>query len=364
MNEDEILSWLRERARERARERGRQALVPLGDDAAVLEWDGARLVVTTDALAENVHFDRRLWSWEQVGEKLLASALSDVQAMGGEPRAYLVSMALPAGTEMDVVEALARGWERVEAAFDLIMLGGDTLRSERSVMLDAVVLGRLEGEAIRRSGASAGETLFLTGGLGLSAWALERRETLISMAEVSGAPWRSLEGSWDEGERERALERDREAWNALLDRLGLPPGAGPDLCRALQGLLVPRPPRLEPSFFRAWRPTSAIDVSDGLARDLRRLSGASGVGFRVREAPLLEASPTLERLCGHLGEEARDYLFGSGEEYQLLFTSSHRGSKPSSGAVAIGSVTEGGLVVETTDGGEIPLPDVGHVHRF
>jgi thiamine-monophosphate kinase len=389
MNEDRILEWLRARARDR----GLRPRVGIGDDAAVLEREEGRLVITSDAMAEGVHFDPALWSWEQVGEKLLASALSDVQAMGGVATGYLVTLGLPEGTPMGVVEGVVRGQEKVASAFELTPIGGDTVRSTGGVFLDVTVVGRLAGDPVRRRGARPGDGLFLTGGTGLSAWALERLR-----AHPPGArphPWEGLEGSWDESERKRRIQQNPEAWSAYLTRLGLPPEAAPDVLEAVQRLLAPRPPRLLPAFFRAWGPTSAIDVSDGLSRDLRRLAREGGVGFQVREEELLALSPALVRLCGYTGESPLAYTLQSGEEYALLFTSRagdgtasgggaspREGSPPPegsaprertgrpegpplpAGARRVGRAAEGGIVLVTRDGAEVPFPAGGYEHRF
>lgn len=362
MDEDRILEWLEKRAQGRAL----KPRVPLGDDAAVVDLGpGTRLAITSDALAEGVHFRREYWSWEQVGEKLLAAGLSDVQAMGGIPEGYLVSMAFPKGTPFESIESLTAGLERVAAAFDLTLLGGDTTRSEERTFLDATVIGRLSGDPVTRAGAAPGDTVYLTGCTGLSAWIWEKISRGTPAPEVR-MMWARLEGGFDAEDRAASLGSHADIWDDWTRSLGLSRESGQDVSEAMQRLLTPRPPRLTSRFFAEWRPTSAIDVSDGLGRELHHIARRSGVGLRVDARALLRTAPTLSRLCRLRDEDPLPFILSSGEEYELLFTSRVEPTPETvPAATRIGTVSEGDEIsLVDREGKEKPLPSSGFVHEF
>ena len=201
---------------------GRGTLVGIGDDAAVLEpsASGRVLLFTTDMLVEGTHFDLASASPYQVGWKALACSLSDIAAMGGLPRAAVVSLGAPGGLGVAFCRQLYRGMNGVARRFDCGIAGGDTVGSGRGLVISVSLLGEVERERLAlRSGARPGDGLWVTGRLGGSL-------------------------------------------------------AGRHLCFM---------PRVNEARFLVERfPVKAMmDLSDGLGSDLFRMAEASGTGFRL-----------------------------------------------------------------------------------
>jgi thiamine-monophosphate kinase len=229
----------------------------IGDDCAILRpRSNEDLLITTDLLIEDVHFRRETHSGADCGWKALARGLSDIAAMGGTPRACLVSLALAAWTNAEWVRSFYRGLNQLAARHNVAVIGGDTTRTEK-LTCDIVVIGAVpRGRALRRDGAKPGDIICVTGALGGSALGLETRK-------------------------------------------------GPALRRHLR----PKP-RLEAGrLIRArLRASACLDLSDGLALDLHRLCLESKVA-----ADLWGPLPSFP------GASIEQALAG-GEDYELLFT--------------------------------------------
>lgn len=247
MSELEILEWLRQRAAVGA---ASGVAVGIGDDCAVVRpARGEELLVTTDMLVEGAHFERGTHSAAELGRKALVRGLSDVAAMGGAPRFCLLSLGVPAWADKRFVEGFFRGFLRLARQARVTLAGGDLARSEK-LFCDVVVCGAVkQGAALRRSGASPGDQIYVSGMLGGSALGLETRR---------GAAWK----------RHRRPE-PRLALGRFLRRLPA---------------------------------TAAIDISDGLSLDLHRLAKASGVAARLESPPPVFPGASLEQAL-HGGEE-------------------------------------------------------------
>ena len=229
-----------------------------GDDGAVLA-DGSVLVA--DAMVQGVHWDLRV-APEDVGFKLALVNLSDLAAMGAEPRWALLTLCLPHPIDGGWVSRFAAGL--AEGLGPVPLLGGDTTRSPGPITASLTAGGQLVAGALTRSGARPGDTLWVSGVLGAAARAF-------------GGPGPGT--------------ADWSAWTRPQPPLSL----GPAL--ALAGLA-----------------TAGLDLSDGLAQDLHRLCAASGVGASV--------DPSALPLAAGLSRAASDWLdtaVGWGEDYQLLF---------------------------------------------
>ena len=254
MNELELLK----RIRAKVPSPGRWVGLGIGDDCAIFRPPGARedLLITTDLLIEDVHFRRDTHPPDAVGWRALARGLSDIAAMGGEPRFCLASLALAPWTDRRWVDAFYRGFLRLAREVAAPLVGGDLAHAE-CVVCDVVVCGAVaKGQALRRDGAQPGDHIYVTGQLGASALGLRTRR---------GAAWK------------------RHLWPQPRLELG----------------------RLLRTRFRA---TAAMDLSDGLSLDLHRLCIASGVAAELEGALPIFPGATLE-----------DALHG-GEDYELLFT--------------------------------------------
>lgn len=299
---------------------GRGVEVGIGDDAAVLRAGQGRWIWTVDASVEGVHFDRRWLTLADVGWRSFQAAASDLAAMGARPVAALSSLILPMGTTRREVAALVRGQAEAARTLGCPVVGGN-VSSGDVWSVTTTVLGQTT-RPLLRSGARAGQSLWLLGDVGLAAAGL-----------------RLLAGAAPALRQTRAGRACVRAWRrprALLEA-GL--AAGPGV-------------------------TSAIDLSDGLGGDAGQLANASGVRLVIEEAGLRDAlRPELEPVAAALGLEPLALALGGGEDYALLFTGDARGAP--AGARRIGRVEAGsGAVLEGSTGRPAPLaPGYEHGRR-
>ncbi|HET6215509.1 MAG TPA: thiamine-phosphate kinase [Acidobacteriaceae bacterium] len=273
--ERELIAAIRRRADQLLKGRRKSGILTLGigDDCALLRpRRGEELVVTTDLSLENVHFRRDWHPPQSVGHRCLARGLSDLAAMGARPEAAFLSLALPPDLTASWMDLFLDGFMALAQRYRVPLAGGDMAKSPL-VIADIVLLGSVpKGKALLRSGARAGDLIYVTGSLGGSA------------AEL------------------RALERQPSAFHAA-DTLRHPH-------------LYPEP-RLSAGRKLRRLATAAIDVSDGLSTDLAHLCEESGLAAEIdAEALPVDARATLEQA-----------LHG-GEDYELLFTASPKTRVP------------------------------------
>jgi len=253
---------------------GPSVVTGIGDDAAVLRIPaGHEILVTTDFTIEGVHFRRDWHRPEIVGWRCLTRGLSDIAAMGGEPRAAFLSLALASDVPQSWVNKFLRGLLELANKFKVPLAGGDTAQSLSGIQADIVVLGSApKGKAVLRSGARPGEHIYVTGNLGGSASALARLRDALPLA----------------GEYSRHLR----------------PVPRVELGRWLR---------------KKSMPSAMIDISDGLSTDLEHICEESHVGAEIDA----EAIPR-----ARIGRGQRfvdlDYALHGGDDYELLFTSSRR----------------------------------------
>ncbi|AKF07288.1 thiamine-phosphate kinase [Sandaracinus amylolyticus] len=283
----------------------RGVILGIGDDAAILAGDvlATGAVLSTDAAIEDVHF-RRAWigqgvTWRDVAYRAAAAALSDLAAMGAEPRAMLTSWAFPRDVGDDVVDEIARGFRDAADVYGAPVIGGNLARA-REIGLTTTVIGAAPARAPRRDGAQAGDVLWATGALG---------EAALGLAAL-----------------EAGIAREPDA-AAFVSRFVRPPS------------------RIDAGRAAAQSAHAMIDVSDGLLQDLGHLCDASGVGARLDAlAPTREA----DALARRLGVDARALLESGGDDYELLITAAP-GVDLSRIAHPIGEITrEPGIVGATT----------------
>ena len=255
-----------------------EGVTGIGDDCAVIpQRSGRDTLVSTDMLIEGTHFLRRDIPPYRLGWKSAAVNISDIAAMGGQPTATFLSVALPADLETGWMEEFLRGYADISRRFGVALLGGDTTASPDRICLNVAVLGECTSGAARlRSAARDDDLVCVTGSLGDSAGGLKA----------------ILEG----------VERDADV-QALIDRHYLP------LPRVAEGLRLAATPGVH----------AMMDISDGIGSDLKHILEASGVGA-VIDVPALPLSPALQRVCARLGWDAAALATGGGEDYELLFT--------------------------------------------
>ncbi len=287
---------------------GREALVGPGDDAAVLPCRG-NVVLTTDSQHEGVHFRRHWISPEMLGRRAIAVNASDLGAMGATPVAFLVSLALPGETPVDWVERLARGMGQAAGRLAATVVGGDVVRVARGVAINVTAVG--EGDAdvasVRRSGARAGDAVFVTGRPG-------RAAAGRLLLEAGCGP---TNPTVDDGSGGGA-----HATGVPGMGLGEGGGAGTDPAKAaavqacLRAFLDPSPPVLFGA--RAAPHVGAMmDVSDGMAIDLHRMCRASSVGALLHAEALL-ADPVLQVLAADFDIDVKECVLNGGDDYELL----------------------------------------------
>ncbi len=250
--------------------------VGIGDDAAVLAGAaGFEMLLTTDFSLEGVHFRREWHPPESVGHRCLTRGLSDIAAMGGDPVAAFLSLALPPDLPQSWVDRFLSGLLRLAKQFNVQLAGGDTAGSPAGVLADIVVVGQVPaGKALLRSGARPGDSLYVSGELGRSSWTLH----LLREAGLR-APGSKI--------------RPRDTAHAPH--------------------FYPQPRIKAGQWLRQHGPaTAAIDVSDGLSTDLGHICEESRVGALVYE-------PSVPRPSG-LPTSSLHYALHGGEDYELLFT--------------------------------------------
>lgn len=243
----------------------------IGDDCAVLRPPpGRECLVTTDFSLEGIHFRRDWHPAESAGHRCLVRGLSDVAAMGGEPFAAFLSLALPRDLPQAWIDGFMRGLVKLARKFDVTLAGGDTAESPNGVLADIIVIGTApKGKSVLRSGARPGDRIFVTGELGASAAAI--------------AEMRS-------GRKLNPRNYSRHFYPVPQVEIG--------------------------QILRQRRIASAmIDTSDGLSTDLLHICEESGVGAEIDAARIPRA---------RIGKPAREVDFElalhGGEDYELLFT--------------------------------------------
>lgn len=157
------------RLRRRLPPPGPEVLVGIGDDAAAMSWGGETLLLATDTLLEGVHFRRSTTTLRDVGAKAIAVNVSDIAAMGGEPRYALLALALPSSLPVADVDDLYAGIQDMAREHGVSVVGGDTCAAPGGVVLSVTLVGRVAGAPLLRSGARPGDALLVTGTLGASA---------------------------------------------------------------------------------------------------------------------------------------------------------------------------------------------------
>jgi len=269
-----------------------RVLVGAGDDAAIVETNGVRMVLTIDAQLEGIHFRRQWMPPFDLGYKAIAVSLSDIAAMGAKPLAALLALSLSGDEPAEFVDALYDGAISLCQETATLLLGGDTTRSPDGVMVYSVVLGILDNSAWTRQGAQVGDALLLTGTVGDAAaglWLLEYGEGTKN--EGRGTAERTANSSPPLEAVRHCLQRFRRP----TPRLAVPKTL------LSSGLQV----------------HAAIDISDGLIIDAERLATSSGVTV-VLDLRRLPLSDDLRTVAQHAGKDPLEWALKGGEDYELL----------------------------------------------
>lgn len=251
----------------------------IDDDAAVLKSPREKLtLLTTDTLIQDVHFDLSYMSPYEVGWRAMAANLSDIAAMGGQPRYAVVSIAAPPVFEVESILNLYRGMKTLGDEFQTLIIGGDATRSPERLFLSLAVIGDVEENKLAlRSAAQVGDAIFVTGSLGGAQAGLKILQS-----------------------------QDLQLKNNFV--------------LSVKRHLTPMPRVKEARFLVEHFPIHAmIDVSDGLASEIQHICRQSEVGALIlaERVPLDSETKEAAKL---FGEEALDYALTGGEDFELLFT--------------------------------------------
>ena len=298
--------------------KSKHRLEMIGDDCAVLRKDAdTDLLLTADMVVEGIDFQLDWTTPEFLGHKALAVSLSDIAAMGGKPVWAMLSLGIPESIwKTDFVDRFYDGWFALAREFGVELVGGDISRSPEKLVIDSMAGGEVPtGKAILRSGAKAGDSIFVTGTLGGAAGGL------------------------------KLLERGF----LIIDEL-------PDLTATmLLRQLKPTPPsKLANSLYQRNIMTSMIDISDGLSSDLHHLCRSSGVGALIY-GDRLPVEPDLGNYFH--SDDCFDMALDGGEDFELLFTVNqiNISSLDSLSVTHIGEITANANTIELIRDGETEI---------
>ncbi len=262
--------------------------ISIGDDAAVINPDGQHVVFTTDILAEGVHFNLGYVPLKHLGYKAVVVNLSDIAAMNATPTQIIVGLAVSNRFPVEALEEIYEGIALACKRYKVDLVGGDTTSSTSGLVLSVTAVGLENAENIvKRSGAKANDLLVVTGDLGGAYMGLQilEREHSVYLANPQMQP-------------------EMEGYDYILERQ-LKPEARTDIKKTLKDLDI--------------KPTSMIDVSDGLSSEILHLSDQSKVGFHLYEEKIPMDSLTIST-AEELNLKPVMCALSGGEDYELLFT--------------------------------------------
>ena len=263
----------------------------IGDDAAVINPDGQQVVVSTDMLVEGVHFDLSYVPLPHLGFKAVAVNVSDIAAMNAVPTQITVSLALSNRFSVEAIEALYQGIEEGCRHYGVDLIGGDTTSTNAGLVISVTAMGLGQPQQLTyRNGAKANDIICVTGDLGGAYVGLQvlEREKQTYLANPDMQP-------------------QLDAYSYVVERQ-LKPEGRTDIVHELAELSV--------------KPSAMIDVSDGLASELKHLCKQSGTGMRIYEDKLPIDKQTYDTAVEFHLDPITCALNG-GEDYELLFTISH-----------------------------------------
>lgn len=295
----------------------------VGDDCFVVRPAGDTLLaVTTDTFVDGIHFARDYSTWREIGARCMAASVSDIAAMSGLPAWSALSLAMPAGMFLDEAVELFAGLAETAAAYGSPITGGETVSTPGPLTVTVTVLGNVGPDRmVTRAGARPGDGIYLTGSLG------------DAMAGLL------------------AFQTGETGFDGLKRRF-LRPEAQVAFSRRLT---------------EHFRVNAMIDLSDGLASDLRHICEESGCGAEVW-ADMLPLSAEFRELMARRGKNPLEFALGAGEDYGLLFTTDdpafEAGILFDTAVTRIGTITarRGNLLLVSGNGNVEPISSKGYEH--
>lgn len=273
----DLLAKMADSTRNNQKASWQQLIIGIGDDAAAWRSDASTQLATIDSFIQDIHFSLGTTSWEDLGWKAIAVNLSDIAAMGGIPRYALVSLALPGHTEVADVIALYKGMIELAQRFEVAIIGGDT-SSAPLVAINITILGSAKGQdkdILTRSAAKPGDKVAVTGELGAAAAGVRMFNSKLQFSPEATACFKKAS-------------------------------------------LCPYPRIAEGQLLVEQEVKTAIDISDGLIKDLSHICQSSQVGARIE----IDRVPIQPEVRANFGDSALELALSGGEDYELLFTAS------------------------------------------
>ncbi|MCR6109436.1 thiamine-phosphate kinase [Bacillus sp. A301a_S52] len=260
--------------------------VGIGDDAAIVANDSNyETIVTVDTMVEDIHFKRTTMLLQAIGHKALTANLSDIAAMGGVPRYYLVSIAVPKhGWSQQEITEIYDGLHALAEKWHVDLIGGDTVSTSEKLVLTVTVIGTIEsGRRLLRANAKEGDVVFMTGPVGMAAYGLTE----------------------------------------LLDK-GLKANEITSISPFITAHQYPEPQIKAGRLLAESKMRIALnDISDGLAHEAKEIAEASGVNVTIDWDKL----PLRKQMIKHSLEKQMDWVLYGGEDFQLIGTVSQENSR-------------------------------------
>ncbi|GAB7255793.1 thiamine-phosphate kinase [uncultured Polaribacter sp.] len=260
----------------------------IGDDAAVLDTSEKQTLVTTDLLIEGVHFDLSYMPLKHLGYKVIMVNLSDVYAMNGVAEQVTVSIAVSNRFPLEAIEELYAGIQLACNTYNVDLIGGDTTSSTKGILISVTAIGKATKEdVVYRNGAKETDLIVVSGDLGAAYLGLQvlEREKQVFKVDPNNQP-------------------DLDNYTYLIERQ-LKPEARKDVAGILKELEV--------------KPTSMIDISDGLSSEIMHICSQSKVGCKIYEDKL-PLDPQVISACEEFELDSTMVALSGGEDYELLFT--------------------------------------------
>lgn len=260
----------------------------IGDDAAVLDFKSKQVVLTTDLLVEHVHFDLSYMPLKHLGYKAIMANLSDVYAMNANATQVIIGIAISNRFPLEAIEELYAGIETAAKIYGVDVVGGDTTSSTTGLIISVTAVGEAhKNDVVYRSGAKPNDLLVVTGDLGAAYMGLQvlEREKEVFKVNPSNQP-------------------DLDPYTYIVERQ-LKPEARKDIVKLLKDLKV--------------KPTSMIDISDGLSSEIIHLCKQSNVGAALYENKI-PLDPQVISTCEEFNIDSTTIALNGGEDYELLMS--------------------------------------------
>ena len=311
------------------------SVLGVGDDAAILDYRNKQIVVTSDLLTEGIHFNLMYVPLKHLGYKSVAVNLSDIYAMNATPKQITISIAISSKFSVEAIDELYEGIYLACEKYGVDLVGGDTTSSLTGLTISITAIGEVEkDDIVKRSGAQANDLLCVSGDLGGAYMGLQLLERENEVFKVNENMQPQLGG-----------------YDYILERQ-LKPEPRADIIAAFKKMGI--------------KPTSMIDISDGLSSEIMHLCKNSGVGCSLFEDKVPMDLQT-KQMAEELNINPLVAALNGGEDYELLFTlplNDYEKIKNDPDFTIIGHMTEAseGVNLITTGGSAIPLQAQGWNH--